>query len=162
MRCHGYLTVPAQREEELKQRFKVDAWDRPSDELSTPISKRQPLRAILKDLVVKDVPLTEAIVKKTLKDLRRIRRLRVYPMDIAARNYKGGLLIDFSIAITEPHYLFAIKPRWRVQRWKHQDLDLWQIMVAEEEIATWERAIPNKEYCKKLRSHDDKSKSSRR
>ncbi len=64
-----------------------------------------------------------------LRDLKRIRKLGVYPMDVAARNYKGGLLLDFSVAITEPHYLFAMKSPHQVRTYKRDDLLSFNSMI---------------------------------
>ena len=157
MRCHGYLTIPAEREEELRDRFGVEAWNRPDSEYAKPASKRQPFRAIVKDLIGDNVPFTTKSVKKMLRDLKRIRKLGVYPMDVCARNYKGGMLVDFSVAMTEPHYLFVIKPRWRIEGYKLTDLHDFDRMVEDEGIVTWERAVTNLEYCEKLRSYDGKN-----
>lgn len=156
VRCHGYLTIPAEREEELRKNFNVEGWNRPGSEYLKPASRRQPFRAIVKDLISEDVPLTTKSVKKILRDLKRMRKLGVYPMDVRARNYKGGLLVDFSVAITEPHYLFVIKPRWRIEEYKLDDLEAFDRMVRDEGVVTWERAVPEPEYCQKLRSHDSK------
>lgn len=156
VRCHGYLTIPADREEELRDTFGSEAWNQPNSEYSKPPSERQPFRAIVKDLINEDVPFTTQSVKKMLKDLKRMRKLGIYPMDVQARNYKGGLLVDFSVAMTEPHYLFVIKPRWRIEGYKLRDLHDFDSMVEDEGVVTWERAVPNLEYCKKLRSYDSK------
>ena len=153
VRCHCYVAIPAKREEELRVNFGVDHWDRPPTEYAKASHRRQPFRAIIKDLVTEHVPFTEQTVKKILNDLKRMRRVGVYPMDVQARNYIGGLLVDFSVAMTVPHYLFEIKPRWLVEKYKREDLQSWQALVEEEGIVTEERAVPNFEYCKKLRSY---------
>ena len=147
------MALPAELEEKLREDFDIYDWDRPDSEYSKAPHRRQPFRAIIKDLVTDEAPLTEKIIKKMLRDLKRMRRVGVYPMDVHARNYKDGLLIDFSIAMTEPHYLFRIKPRWRVTSYKLGDLLEWQSLVKDEGVRTWERAVRNREYCKKLRSH---------
>lgn len=159
VRCYGYLAIPAEREHELKQRFNVETWNRPDEEHA---SKRQPFRAIVKDLVLDTVPFTAKQVKKILGDLKRLRRLGIYPRDVQARNYVGGLLVDMSIAITEPHFLFNIRPKWHVSEVKLADLLSFDTMVEEENMVTWHRATRNKEYCTKLRSQKAKDSSSRR
>ena len=58
VRCHGYITLPASVEEQLKRKFLVSDWDRPGDEYSKPVSQRQPFRAIVKDLIQKETPRT--------------------------------------------------------------------------------------------------------
>ena len=152
--------IPAEREGELCDRFRVSSWDRESREYEKAAHRRTPFRATIKDLVTQDVPFTAEVAKRSLKDLKRIRRVKVYNMDIALRNYKGGLLIDFSRAMTSPHYLFVTKPPFRIVRFKHDDLASWQTMIRDEGIPTWERATRNSEYCKKLRSSDSHSSDS--
>lgn len=156
VRCYGYLDVPAEVEEELRRGFDVDNWQRPVEEYSTPVSKRKPIRAMVKDLITEDVSFTPKIAKKMLKDLKRIRKLGIYTMDIVARNYMGGLLVDFGIAMTEPHYLFHIKPPHQVRSYKRDDLLSFDDMMEDEGVVTWERALPNPEYCAKLRPRKKK------
>lgn len=159
VRCHGYLALPATLEARLAEEYHVHAWDRPQSEYRKRVHRRPPFRAILKDLVTEDIPFTEKLVIKMLRDLKRMRRVGVYPMDIEARNYKGGLLIDFSIAVTIPHYLFEIKTRKRIRRMKRQDLVGWESLVENEGIQTWTRAVRNEKYVKTLRPRDNKGKA---
>ena len=153
-RCYGYLTLSAVIEAKLKKKFGVVVWDRPRKDYTKPVSKRQPFRAIVKELILDDRIWTEKITKKMLKDLWRMRQIGIYPMDVHARNYKRALLIDFSVAITEPHYLFVIKPLWRVEEdYKLQDLYDFDEMMKDEGVAKWECALGPLEYRKKLRSY---------
>jgi hypothetical protein len=78
----------------------------------------------------------------------------VYPMDIRAPNYKDGLLVDFSVACTEPHFMFEIRPKWMVDVLKRQDLLMFEKMKRDENIQTWARALRNEEYCLRLRSNN--------
>lgn len=93
------------------------------------------------------------MVQKMKKDLVQIRKLGIYPSDIKRTNYKQGLLIDFSSAITEPHYLFDIRRDWQVEMYKKVDLIQFDTMIVDEKVKTWIRMsdIHSKEYCKKLR-----------
>ena len=43
-------------------------------------------------------------------------------MDIVRRNYKGDKLLDMSIAMTKPHYLFDIRPNWQVKLYQLEEL----------------------------------------
>ena len=153
VRCHGYLTIPAEKERELYKRFGVEDWNRPEAEYDLPIRKMPPLRAIVKDLVHQDEQLTEARFKMILRDLKKMHRIGVYPMDVRERNYRSGLLVDMSIAMTEPHYLFDIRPAWHVRVLKREGLVSFDSMVKKSGVLTWERAVRDKEYCKKLRSY---------
>ncbi len=162
VRCYGYLAVSAKNEEELKRRFNIETWDRPDKECFSPASNKQPFRAIVKDLILDPVPFTDKQVKKMLRDLKRLRRLGIYPRDVQARNYVGGLLVDMSIAITEPHFFFSIRPKWHVRKVKEADLLSFDTMMKEAKVVTWHRATRNKEYCMKLRSRKGKGKSPKR
>ncbi|KAI4197275.1 MAG: hypothetical protein LQ350_006002 [Teloschistes chrysophthalmus] len=112
VRCYGYMMLPDKYEQELKRRFGAGDWQRPSNEYEVPFSQRQNLRAIVKDMVFEQTDWTTG-VKKKLGDLRRIHKRKVYVRDIKEENYVGGLLVDFSIALTEPRFMFDIKdPKW--------------------------------------------------
>ncbi len=158
VRCYGYLMIPANKEDELRERFGVTSWNRPDKEYLESTSRRQPFRAIVKDLVIEDVPFTARIAKKMLLDLRRMRSFEVYNMDIQARNYKGGRLVDFSVAMTTPHYLFVIKPAWRKEDYQYDDLRSFDYMLDEAKIVTLNRATPNRECLRKLRPRDNKGR----
>ena len=150
--CYGYLHLPASIETEMTSRFRVTEWDRPSSEASKPMSLREPFRCIVKELIEEDTPFTRSQIKSMLTHLRRIRQIGIFPMDIAARNYRGGTLIDFSAAMTRPHYLFAIKPlRW-VARDMWQDLADFDEMIQESGFPTQIKACPNTSTLKKLRN----------
>ena len=158
VRCHGFLTLPAEREDEFKREFDVINWDRPDAEYSQPVQKRQPLRAIVKDLVAEETPMTRVIAKRILADLKRMRKLRIYPMDVRTRNYRAGKLIDFSVAITEPHFLFEINAEWRIEDYKQSDLNMFDEMMEKEGIK-WVRATRDDEYASKLRPRDENGKT---
>ena len=153
VQCYGFVTIPAEREEEMKKTFDVNEWNRPRSEYKKVPHRRQPFRAIVKDLVTEDISLSPTVANKILKDLKTMHKVGVYTMDVRKRNYKNGLCLDFSVSITVPHYLFVIKPRWRVRVYKRADLVSWQRMVREEGVDTQVRAVRNSEYCRKLRSY---------
>ena len=154
VRCHGYTTLPAAVESELYERFDVSDWDRDEDDYDKSVRTRAAFRAIVKDLVVEDIPLTPQVLRRMKKDLRKIRKQGIYPTDIKATNYKGGLLIDLSTAMTEPHYLFEIKPNWRVMSYKKEDLFAFDAMVEDAGVKTNVKALPNYEYLRNLRPRD--------
>lgn len=150
-RCFGYLAIPAETEKFFKREFEILDWNRPREEYDKPPTKRQPFRAILKEFIPDEGPLTDKIVKRILRDLKKMRKQGVYPMDIAARNYKAGLLIDFDAARTEPHFLFQIRPRYQVDHYKEMDFVRFDQMIEDEGIKTSVRALPNDDYLEKLR-----------
>lgn len=149
VRCHGYTTLPAAIESELYERFDVSDWDRHDED--KPLRTRAVLRAIVKDLVVADIPLSSRVLRRMKQDLKKIRKQGIYPTDIKAANYIGGLLVDFSTALTEPHYLFEIKSDWRVKSYQKEDLFAFDTMVQDEGVKTNVRALPNYDYLRKLR-----------
>ena len=152
--CYGYITLPAKREDELKSRFNIEEWDRPGNHYTLPHSRRPPLRAIVKQLIREEVPLTQKSAAKMLRDLKSMRRAGVYPIDVHERNYKGGLLVDMSIAMVKPHFLFDIRPPWQVaDMYKSDDLRNFQTMIDNAGINSTLRTMPNREYKKKLRSY---------
>lgn len=159
VRCYGHLSIAAEKEEEFGRRFEIGDWNRPDEDDVRLVSTRQPFRAIVKEMIQEDAPLNSKKVKKMLKDLKRLRKLGIYPMDVRARNYRAGLLVDLSLAMTTPHYLFKIRPRWQIRSIQREDLLMFDQMIKDEKIATWERALPNKEYCSKLRSRSKKEAS---
>ena len=152
VRCHGYTTLPPSVEVELEQRFDVGEWER--EDYDKPVTKRAAFRAVVKDLVRDDTPLTHRVLKKIKKDLLLIRKQGVYPCDIKASNYKGGLLVDLSNALTEPHYLFEIRPKYQVAMYKNEDLFQFDSMVKAANIKTWLRAMPDENTLRKLRKRD--------
>ena len=157
--CYGYLTLPATIEDELDRDFGVATWDRPEEDFDKPVSERQPLRATVKELISDDVPFNAKDVSKMLRHLRRLRSLGIYPMDVRARNYRAGLLVDFSLAMTKPHYLFETLPEWHISTLQREDLLMFDDMIEKAQLSTWNRATPNTEYLKKLRPRPQKPKT---
>ncbi len=121
-------------------------------------SRKQPFRAIVKDLIIENVSFIARIAKKMLLDLRRMRSFEVYNMDIQARNYKDERLVNFSVAMITPHYLFVIKSAWRKEDYQYDDLRSFDYMLDEAEIVTLNRATPNRECLSKLRPRDNKGR----
>ena len=150
-RCFGYVAIPAETEKFLQREFEIFDWNRPCEEYDKLPTKRQPFRAILKEFIPDEGPLTDRIVKRILRDLKKMRKQGVYPRDIAARNYKAGLLLDFDAAMTEPHFLFQIRPRYQVDHYKEMDFFKFDQMIEDEGIKTLVRALPNDDYLEKLR-----------
>ena len=155
VRCQGHMTIPATIEEELDRRFDIYAWDRENDEYKLPVTKREPIRAIVKDLVEDDSPLTEKQFIKMRRDLLKMHKLGVFPQDIRERNYGAGLLLDFSIAITKPHWIFETKRKWELRMMRNDDLNMLQVIILESGVQVWQRVVRNREYCMKLRGCPD-------
>lgn len=122
VRCHGYITFPAEIERQLERDFQVDDWHRSGQDYNKPVSSRQPIQAIMKDLIVKDEPLTGRVADKMLRGLKKMRSIGIYPGDIYERNYKAGLLVDMSTARTLPHFLYNIRGPKQRARMMNSDL----------------------------------------
>ena len=157
VQCYGHITLPAETEEDLDQRFKV-SWDRPAEDNDKPVFQRQPFRAIVKELITDDIPLSQKVVNKMVKDLKKIRALGVYPMDVCQRNYRAGLLVDMSLAITDPHYLFGLRPKRHLDDMKREDLAN-ILQIAKDGGFTCR--VRDDEYCAKLRPRGGKKISYR-
>lgn len=155
VRCHGHMAILAAREEELARRFGVHTWDRPEVDLKLSVTKRQPFRAIVKDLIKDDRQLNEKKLIKMRKDLLKMHKMGLYPQDVRERNYGGGLLLDFSIAITKPHWVFETKRPWWIRAMKNDDKIMLQEIMLDSGVETWERVVRNREYCMKLRGCRD-------
>lgn len=147
---------------QLECKFHIWDWDRPGEEYDKPVSQRQPFRAIVKELILKDVLLTGKVADKTLRDTKRLQRCGIYPGDIRPRNYKNRLLIDISTARTEPYYLFNIRPVQQMEKMKNRDLNMWEAMVEESNLQTLLRAVRSEEYCGRLRPRKKKTTGSKR
>ncbi|KAI4101710.1 MAG: hypothetical protein LQ339_004944 [Xanthoria mediterranea] len=155
VRCHGYLMLSAEYDDQLDDRFpelELD-WDRPSEEYEKPVASRSPLRAIVKDLVLEDNIWKPYVARKMLGDLRKMRQLGIYPMDIKPKNYTGGKLVDFSVAITLPNFIFNVKPAFQIQGYMNEDLGAFDAMMQEQKVKTRQRAFRDNATVKKLRSY---------
>lgn len=153
VRCHGYLMLSPEHEDELDHRFGITGWNRPIEEYDKSPSERQPLRAIVKDLVLEDTEWIPRIANKMLRDLKKMRKLEIYTMDIKPENYKAGLLVDLSLALTAPHVVFQIKPEFQTRGYKNQDLVDFDAMMRDQKVKTRIRAFRNAETTRKLRSY---------
>jgi Kinetochore Sim4 complex subunit FTA2 len=145
--CYGFLGVSAGKEPMLLKRFGVEMWNREESQ----VADNEPLRALVKELVEDDLPLTDALLKKMLRDLKALRKMKIYQQDILPRNYKGGRLVDFSTAYTEPNFKLQIRSPLEIQGYKIRDLVMFDDMVRESNVKTSVRARPNDEYRRKLR-----------
>ncbi|KAI1121815.1 kinetochore Sim4 complex subunit FTA2-domain-containing protein [Nemania abortiva] len=149
--CYGYIILTAEHEEVLRDKFSITDWDRSEHEESGQIPKR-PLRALVKQLVASDVSVVNP--HRMLGDLKRLRKLRIFQRDIYARNYKDGLLVDFSVAWTDPHWCLTTLGPNQLRSEKYTDLRMFDKMIERAGIKTIVRATPHSEYCQKLRSRD--------
>ena len=132
--CHGFISIPAKKESFFARKFHITDWNRPEEELSLPPAKQQPLRALVKDLVGPDPDITKELIASMRRELKALHSLRIYVMDIKWANYKGGHLVDFSSAWTEPHFEFRkdINSEEDIQMNRQIDWAAFDKMVKEE------------------------------
>lgn len=110
------------------------------------------VRAILKDFVPGDAGVDAGSLRGILRDIRALNKLGIYVGDVRTDNYKAGKLVDFGLSSTEPHCIMKSLDEVGLRDSKLEDLVMFDEMVAEEGLATSVRAMPNMEYCSKLRS----------
>ncbi|KAI1330261.1 kinetochore Sim4 complex subunit FTA2-domain-containing protein [Xylariaceae sp. FL0255] len=154
--CYGYITLAAEYEEMLREKFNIIDWKRPIRE-DLRQDTRKPFRALVKQLISSQVPVSNP--RRMLGDLRQLRKLGIFQRDVYARNYKAGLLVDFSVAWTEPHWCLEEMGPYQLDKEKRSDLELFDTMIKSEKIGTVVRAIQNRKYCEKLRSRDIRDSS---
>ncbi len=77
-----------------------------------------------------------------------LRRMEIFVRDIREDNYRGGKLVDFSVAWTAPHIMLSNILYDEEIGWELSSFDR---MIKDSNISTWVRATPNKEYIRKLR-----------
>lgn len=82
-----------------------------------------------------------------------MREQGIFPLDIQSKNYKDGLLVDLSVAMTTPHYYLDMCPDRVYEQVIEHDLYSFDQMVKKAGVKTWVTAY-NKEYLKKLRPRE--------
>ncbi|KAI1753886.1 hypothetical protein F4782DRAFT_496185 [Xylaria castorea] len=149
--CYGYMTLAAEYEKMLGDKFGVWDWNRLEREDSRQITKT-PFRCLVKQLIPSQVSILNP--RRMLGDLKQLRKIGILTRDIYARNYKAGLLVDFSVAWTKPHWCWEGLGPYQRECEEKSELCLFDAMIKSEEIKTTVRATRNGEYCQKLRSYD--------
>ncbi|KAF2234844.1 hypothetical protein EV356DRAFT_576299 [Viridothelium virens] len=135
--CYGFLHVAAEEEERLYELFQVEDWNRQPDEHRQKPSDRSPFRALVKQLVEDDPPLNP---RRMLAELRQLKKIGVHPMDVCMRNYKGGYLVDFSIAWTMPYFMTRFLSQRQLDSRLRRDLIDFDDLVKESGVRTKVRA----------------------
>ncbi len=69
-RFHGYMMLLAQQVDGLGHQFETKSSNRPFEEYDKPPSERQPLRAIVQNLVLKDTEWKPRVANEMLRDLK--------------------------------------------------------------------------------------------
>lgn len=155
VRCHGYTTIPFEKVCQLAERFDIQDWQSDEGKHQPARSESQPYRAVVKDLIRNDVKLTSRTAKMMKKHLLTMRKHGVYPIDIKLENYRGGLLVDLSTAITKPHYWLHINElRGQLEMYEVADLINFNGMIRDADPKMSVRTLPDRRTLAKLRPRD--------
>jgi hypothetical protein len=142
-----------QEDERLLEKRGIDLWDvGPDNAYRQKMEGKFPARAIVKELIDQYSGVDAKNVGKILKNIRCLNGLKIYNRDIRSDNFSHGLLLDFGSAWTEPNCILNALDRGDAEEWKRVDLVMFDDMVEDEGIRTYVRALPNADYCIKLRS----------
>lgn len=138
--CYGYLHISSADEAKIRRKFNIKDWNRPGN------NDAKPIRGLVKEFIEqKDaIDTRRRSVRRMRKDLLMIRSAGVYPRDLFARNYRGGLLVDFGQSFTEPHCALRVFPEWQAEAEKTQDLHLFYEMLEELDIKYPARTMPER------------------
>jgi hypothetical protein len=150
--CHGYIFLKERDEQMLEERGVDLGRDALDDEFRQVAGEDDRARAIVKDFAPEDTGVHAKNLRKILRGIRSLNKLGIYNRDIRAENFKNGRLVDFGSSWTEPHSILSSLDEVEARSTRVEDLVMFDDMVEEEEITTDIRAMPNLDYCKKLRS----------
>ena len=152
--CHGFLFLKDHDKQLLKERG-IDLEEDLDNEILRRTGGNGLVRAIVKDLTPRDNGVNASSARKILRDIRWLKKLTIYNRDIRVENFKNGQLVDFGSAVTEPHCILSALGKVfeeEARDTRVEDLVMFDDMVAEEDLNTKVRAMPNLYYCQKLRS----------
>ena len=147
--CYGFLGLPATFEDLFREKYGIFDWHRDEVDAKKLRDEQAPFRALVKRLVIGQ----KAILRpaKMISDLRKLREGGIYQKDIAPRNYLGGLLVDFSVAWTIPHWSQNALGELNRTTQQNQELYDFDRMMREGRIKTSVRAAPDEDALGKLR-----------
>ncbi|KAK7962470.1 uncharacterized protein PG986_003295 [Apiospora aurea] len=157
VKCHGYLYLSKDDETfltELGVDLGIDILD---DSLRKALGQDGRVRAIVKDMAPESSGVTARSLTKVLRRVRALNRLNIFNRDIRLENFRGGLLVDFGSSWTKPHIVLDALGAVDKRDSLLEDLVMFDDMVAEGDIKTRLKALPNLEYCEKLRPRTDKA-----
>ncbi len=122
--------------------------------------QKAPVRCLVKEYIESEVSFSREMIPKMLRNLKFLHKYGIVHRDIRETNYREGLLVDFSTALTVPHYLLDVKLGYNqleeIYDYEVEDgyafdnmIDEWS---ADNGIQIWQRFLPNFRYRKCLRS----------
>ncbi|KAF2228621.1 hypothetical protein EV356DRAFT_56184 [Viridothelium virens] len=105
--CHGFLALSTAKYDKIfRESFGIKDWSRSEDDKKLSQDQRQPFRALVKTFLGSEKSMRRP--RKMLDDLKDLRSLGIFQRDIFARNYVDGLLVDFSLAETDPYWIWDL------------------------------------------------------
>lgn len=158
MRCHGYVLLNSQQEDDL-QRFTGEPFERPND------FRKMPILALVKDYIDSETAFLPRMIPKMMKNIHTYHKSGIFIGDVRRDNYLDGTLFDLSRAHTVPHPELThsfIKEATQIGMMNDVPsadyhafdcmIDVWNDHHPHEYI--WLRFLPNSEYKGKLRGFD--------
>lgn len=150
--CHRYLFLQ-ERDTKILRAKGVDLdEDAIDDKLLRLSGEDGRVRAIVKDFIPGDAGVNAGSLHGILRDLRALHKLGIYIGDVRTDNFKEGKVVDFGLSSTEPHCIMKSLDEVGLRDLKLEDLVMFDEMVSQKGLVTTVRAMPNMEYCSKLRS----------
>jgi len=149
--CYGYMAIPADPaiERMFSHRFGITDWNRSEEYKHRGEGYRQPFRALVKKFVDSKITLGKPV--NMHRNLKTLRAWGIFQRDVFARNYKNGLLVDFSMSWTDPHWMLSVLSLDELTKKKNSELYQFDEMIEDAGIKTRVKAAPNLMYRKKLR-----------
>ncbi|KAI0513292.1 kinetochore Sim4 complex subunit FTA2-domain-containing protein [Xylaria bambusicola] len=162
-KCYGYLFLSYQVDrssDEDEDDPRQLAWTRTETLKRDESTKRVPIRAIVKEYIESEHAFTPRMIPRMLRNIKNLHKHGIVHQDIRSANYKDGLLVDFSCAMTVPHYLLDIElghvSKEFIYAYEISDAQDFDHMIAEwndrNRVQIWHRFLPNFLYCNRLRS----------
>ncbi|CAJ2514346.1 Uu.00g024650.m01.CDS01 [Anthostomella pinea] len=103
--CHGFLALSKKDTAYIEEELGIELWDVPPSDEYRQRAQGSPIRAIVKEFITSDPAIDSRALAKMIKGLGWINKNGVLVWDIHARNYRGGILVDFGSSWTRPHCL---------------------------------------------------------
>ncbi|KAI0805748.1 kinetochore Sim4 complex subunit FTA2-domain-containing protein [Xylaria sp. FL0064] len=127
-----------------------------------PRKPKAPIRTLVKEYIESYSLFTPDMIQKMLRNLKLLHKHGIVHRDIRADNYIEGQLVDFSTALTAPHFLLDMELGYNdleeIYSFEVEDgydfdsmIDRWSAVTG---IPVWERFLPNFRYRHRLRSKE--------
>ena len=134
IRCFGYLLLDEKHESAVMRQFgkRIKSFSGAADD--SPSDSRDersrfpgrdggnpPIRGIVKELGPQNRVLRASDARQILRDTVKLQQLGIIQMDLGMHQLIGGKYVDFSVAVTHPHYITDrelhtnLTPEWRAK-----------------------------------------------